>query len=336
MKEEFEKVIPEALVIGAGIAGMQAALDIADKGFKVHLVEKDPSIGGHMAQLDKTFPTLDCSACIITPKMVETANHPNIHLVTYSDVVNIDGKAGHFKAIIRRKSRYVDMVKCTACGDCVEQCPVSLPNEFDMGLGMRKAIYIPFPQAVPLKYTIDRRGTPPCRATCPVHCNAQGYVGLISQGKYEEALQLIMESLPLPGVLGRICPHPCEAECNRTSLDEPVAICELKRFVADRVKMKPPTRRGNERPERVAIIGSGPAGLTAAYYLSLEGYGVTIFEKLPTPGGMLRTGIPEYRLPRDVLDGEIEHIRGLGVEIKTSSSFGEDVSVEEIFGQGFK
>ena len=186
--EERREVIPEALVIGAGIAGMQAALDIADKGFKVHLVEKDPSIGGHMAQLDKTFPTLDCSACIITPKMVDTANHPNINLLTYSEVLNIEGGAGHFKVTLRRKPRYVDTTKCTACADCVGQCPVTLPNEFDMGLGKRKAIYVPFPQAVPLKYTIDRRGTPPCTATCPLHCNAQGYVALISQGKFKEAL----------------------------------------------------------------------------------------------------------------------------------------------------
>jgi heterodisulfide reductase subunit A len=111
MKEQFREVIPEALVIGAGIAGMQSALDIAEKGFKVHLVEKDPTIGGHMAQLDKTFPTLDCSACIITPKMVDTANHPNINLLTYSEVVHIEGKAGHFKVTLR-KPRCVDVTKC--------------------------------------------------------------------------------------------------------------------------------------------------------------------------------------------------------------------------------
>lgn len=138
MEEKLQDVIPEVLVIGAGIAGMQAALDIAEKGFKVHLVEKDPSIGGHMAQLDKTFPTLDCSACIITPKMVDTANHPNINLLTYSEVVHIEGKAGHFKVILRKKPRYVDGTKCTACADCVAQCPVTLPNEFDMGLGEKR------------------------------------------------------------------------------------------------------------------------------------------------------------------------------------------------------
>jgi heterodisulfide reductase subunit A len=234
--EETKEVIPEALVIGAGIAGMQAALDIAEKGFKVHLVEKDPSIGGHMAQLDKTFPTLDCSACIITPKMVDTANHPNIDLLTYSEIVHIQGKAGHFRVILRKKSRYVDVTKCTACGDCVAQCPVTLPNEFDMGLGKRKAIYIPFPQAVPLKYTIDRRGIPPCTATCPLHCNAQGYVALISQGKFKEALELVREKLPFPGILAYACSHPCEKECKRIEEDQPIPICQLKRFLVDHVK----------------------------------------------------------------------------------------------------
>jgi len=117
---------------------MQAALDIGDKGFKVHLVEKETCIGGHMAQLDKTFPTLDCSACISTPKMVDTANHPNINLHTYSEIVQVEGKAGHFKVTIRKKPRFVDVTKCTGCGDCAARCPVTLPNEFDMGLEIGK------------------------------------------------------------------------------------------------------------------------------------------------------------------------------------------------------
>jgi heterodisulfide reductase subunit A2 len=115
---------PAALVIGAGIAGMQASLDIADAGFKVYLVERDPSIGGHMAQLDKTFPTLDCSSCIMTPKMVDVARHPNIELLTYSEVEWVQGEAGHFRARIRKKARSVDADKCTGCGICTQQCPI--------------------------------------------------------------------------------------------------------------------------------------------------------------------------------------------------------------------
>ncbi len=149
--------VPAALVIGAGIAGIQAALDIADAGFKVYLVEKTPSVGGRMAQLDKTFPTLDCSACILTPKMVDCASHPNIELLTYSEVEEIGGFVGNFEVKVRKKARYVDFDKCTGCGDCAKECRVAdrFPNEFDQGLGKRSAIYLPFPQAVPAKYTID-------------------------------------------------------------------------------------------------------------------------------------------------------------------------------------
>jgi heterodisulfide reductase subunit A2 len=115
---------PAALIIGAGIAGMQAALDIADAGFRVYLVERDPSIGGHMAQLDKTFPTLDCSSCIMTPKMVDVARHPNIEMLTYSEVEWVQGEAGHFRARIRKKARSVDAAKCTGCGICTKECPI--------------------------------------------------------------------------------------------------------------------------------------------------------------------------------------------------------------------
>lgn len=148
---------PAALIIGAGIAGIQAALDIADAGFKVYLVEQSPSVGGRMAQLDKTFPTLDCSACILTPKMVDVANHPNIDLLAYSEVEEVSGFVGNFDVKVRKKARYVDVNKCTGCGDCAESCRVAgrFPNEFDEGMGKRGAIYLPFPQAVPAKYTID-------------------------------------------------------------------------------------------------------------------------------------------------------------------------------------
>jgi len=146
------------LVIGAGITGIQSSLDLADKGFKVYLVEKSPSIGGSMAKLDKTFPTNDCSMCILAPKMVETSRHPNIELLTYSEVVGLEGTAGNFKAKILKKPRYVSEEKCTGCGNCIEKCPtkkLNIPNEFDHGMGSRKAIYIPFEQASPLCATID-------------------------------------------------------------------------------------------------------------------------------------------------------------------------------------
>jgi heterodisulfide reductase subunit A len=173
-------VIPRALVIGGGVAGIYAALEIADKGFETHLVEKEPSIGGHMAQLDKTFPTLDCSACILTPKMVEVERHKNIQLFTYSEVKEVNGYIGYYKVKIRKRPRYVDEHKCTGCGECANACLLRgrVQNEFDAGLGKRGAIYVPFPQAVPLIYTVDANRCiyltkgkcgkyPACKEACP-------------------------------------------------------------------------------------------------------------------------------------------------------------------------
>ncbi len=336
---------PAALVIGAGIAGIQAALDIANAGFPVYLVEREPSIGGHMAQLDKTFPTLDCSSCILTPRMVEVARNPNIKLLTLSEVVSVEGEAGNFRVRVRRKPRYVDETKCTACGDCAKECPVLVPNEFDMERGMRHATYIPFPQAVPNKYVIDKRGVAPCKDACPAHIDVQGYVALIARGKFKEALALIYKTVPFPGVLGRVCPHPCEQACNRGQVDQPVSICLLKRFAADYVrenglweevldiirKTHIPPRDGVPGKRSVGVVGAGPAGLSAAYFLALWGYEVTVYEALPVAGGMMAVGIPEYRLPREILREEIERIKSLGVEIKLNTRVGPGgIPLEEL------
>ncbi len=170
--EPFEKkkvrIIPKAMVIGGGVAGIQAALDLAEQGFKVYLVEKEPSLGGHMAQLDKTFPTMDCSICILGPKMVEVMRHENIEVFTYAEIEEIKGYVGNFNVKIRKKARYVNE-SCTGCGICAKFCPIEVPNEFDLGLANRKAIYVPFPQAVPLIYTIDAEhciGCGVCRSVC--------------------------------------------------------------------------------------------------------------------------------------------------------------------------
>ncbi|MCK4971436.1 MAG: CoB--CoM heterodisulfide reductase iron-sulfur subunit A family protein, partial [Thermoplasmata archaeon] len=143
------------LVLGGGVAGIQAALDLADAGIQVYLVERSPSIGGNMIRLDKTFPTNDCSSCILSPRLVEAGRHPRIKLLTNSDMVSLEGDPGAFTALVRERPRYIDMNACVACGDCTIKCPVKVPSEFDEGLSKRKAVYIPFPQAVPLKYVID-------------------------------------------------------------------------------------------------------------------------------------------------------------------------------------
>jgi len=320
---------PEAvgavLVCGAGIAGIQASLDLAGSGFKVYLLDSSAAIGGRMAQLDKTFPTGDCAMCIISPKLVEIARNKNVEIVTLADVEGISGEPGNFKVKIRQNPRYVDLNKCNACGDCTEACPVDLPSEFDRNMGTRKAIFRPYPQAIPNVFGISKAaGAAPCKSACPAGVNAQGYVALVAAGKFKEAYDLIRQRCPLPAACGRVCQHPCEDKCNRSEIDEAVSVRNLKRFVADYIHANPeqyPSAkpRGAKQAAKVAIVGGGPAGLTAAADLALLGYGVTLFEAQPHLGGMLRYGIPGYRLPKDVLDKEIQYILDLGVEAKTNA-----------------
>lgn len=160
-------VTRRALVIGGGIAGIQSALDLANCGYNVILVERSPSIGGHMIQLSETFPTLDCSQCILTPKMVEVSRHPNIKLMPYSEVEHVSGYVGNFKVKIQQKPTFVDPEKCTLCDECTKVCPVVVPNSFDAGLTGRRAIYIPFPQAIPATYTLDIKS---CPGLLPIAC----------------------------------------------------------------------------------------------------------------------------------------------------------------------
>ncbi len=323
------------LVVGGGIGGMQAALDLANAGIKVHLVERRSAIGGHMAQLDKTFPTNDCAMCIMSPKMVDVGRHINIEALTNTEVDHIEGEAGDFTARLRMKPRYVDLDKCTGCGDCAEACPILLPNEYEEGLTTRRAAHRLYPQAIPLAFAIDKLGMAPCRHACPTGQRAQGYIALIREGRYEEALRVIKEDNPFPAICGRICNHRCEDACNRKLVDEPIAIASLKRFVTDQVYSKPRTPIDPvpcTRPERIAIVGAGPAGLTAAQDLVKLGYRVTIFEALPVAGGMLRVGVPEYRLPADLIQREVDDILDLGVELKLNTRI-EDL--QQLIDEGY-
>ncbi|MBD3325307.1 NAD(P)-binding protein, partial [candidate division KSB3 bacterium] len=273
-------------------------------------------------------------------KLVDCARHNNIELFTYSSVEAVSGEPGNFKVQVRCKSRYVDEAKCTGCGECEKVCPVERLNEFDRNLSARKAIYRPFPQATPNVFTIEKRGLSPCTDACPAGCNAHGYVALIRNRKFKEALELIRETIPLPAICGRVCGF-CEEECNRANVEEAIRIRALKRFAADyemtlQEPIEPPAVPAADRKEKVAIIGSGPAGLTAAYDLAKQGYQPVIFEAMATTGGMLRVGIPGYRLPDDILDFEVDVIKKTGVEIRTNTPLGPDLTIDDLLNQGFK
>jgi heterodisulfide reductase subunit A-like polyferredoxin len=318
----------DALVVGSGIGGMESALKLGDMGYKVLVVEKDASVGGKMILLSKVFPTLDCASCISTPKMAATVHHPNIDVLTYAEVEGIRANGdGSYHAKIKQKPKFIDEAACTGCRQCEMACNVAVPDEFNADMVSRRAAYIAFPQAVPKKAVITRAGTSPCTNECPAGIKAHGYVARVRSGEYEQAFDLVLEATPLVGSLGRACYAPCEGECTRGELEGPLPIRRLKRFIADTHygRAQDPgttaadgdTVKIEQNGRKVAVVGSGPAGLTAAWQLARKGYGVTILEAAEQAGGMLRLGIPAYRLPNDVIDDDISNLTNIGVEIKT-------------------
>lgn len=327
----------DALVIGGGIAGQEAALNLADMDYKVLLVEKELSIGGKMIQLSKVFPTLDCAACITTPKMSETARHGNIKVMLNSTVKEIQKHNGAFTVKVNHGARYVKPEACTGCQQCEFACPEVRPDDYNTHLAGRKVAYIPFSLANPRIAAIDRNGTSaPCISACPGGVKPYGYVSLVRNGQYEDAMNLHLEDIPLPGSLGRACYAPCQGECTRGNLEGAVDIRRIKRFFAEHYYNKfpePPAReiKANTN-KRVAIIGSGPAGLTAAYHLALKGHKVKIFEAAPKAGGMLMLTLPEYRLPKTVVERDIKNITSLGVEIECNKRV---ENITELKQQGF-
>ncbi len=325
------------LVVGGGIGGMQASLDLANTGIKVYLADRKSCIGGMMSQLDKTFPTDDCAMCSMAPRLVEIGRHKDIELITLSKVESIRGKPGNFTVTLRKKARYVDEDKCTGCGDCEQKCPVEVLSDYNLGLASNKAIYRRYPQAIPSSFVINKLGHSPCRWACPAGQKAQGYIALIREKRYEDAYKTIIRDNPFPSVCGRVCKHYCEEECTRQKVDESVSIKNLKRFIADWA-YENKIRIENGVPEitdsnAVAVIGSGPAGLTAARDLRAGGYRVTIFEALAGTGGMLRYGIPDFRLPPERLKWDIRNILTDGIEVKTNHRI---ESIDDLFKDGYR
>lgn len=254
------------------------------------------------------------------------------------------------------RSNYVAKVnkdKCVACGECVENCQV---NALRLGQNLctKTPISNPKEKDTPYdtkwgkdKWDLDYRnrkvvaesGTSPCKSECPAHIAVQGYIKMASQGRYKEALELIKKENPFPAVCGRICPRACESACTRAGIDEPLAVDEVKKFLADqdlKAEHRFVPEKKKDRPEKIAVIGAGPAGLSCAYFLAVDGYQVTVFEKQSKLGGMLTLGIPSFRLGKEVVNAEIEILKELGVEFKTGIEVGKDVMLSDLRQRGYQ
>lgn len=297
-------------------------------------MESCPSIAGERILPDGDFIA---ASPFSTLDLAELRGNNNIKVITNADVKAVEEKDGRFRLKIRQRASRVITEKCNDCQACIRICPVNLWDDYNESLSLRTAIDFSSPETG--VYSIIKEDSPICQEACPVHLDIRGYIGLIADGQFKESLALIRERLPFPGVIGRICTHPCEQQCNRGPQDEPLAIQALKRFVADyeiQASEKLKTVREAAREEKVAIVGAGPAGLTCAHDLVVLGYQVTVFESLPVAGGMLYVGIPEYRLPKNILQRESDAIQDLGVEIRTNTSIGKDLTIDDLFHQGFK
>ncbi|MGE5417470.1 MAG: FAD-dependent oxidoreductase [Acidobacteriota bacterium] len=253
------------------------------------------------------------------------------------------------------RSNYVSKVdsdKCVACGQCVENCqvnalslgqklcstesaaPVQIETPYDTEWGPDN-----WNKDFQLKTMVAQSGTSPCKTDCPAHIAIQGYIKMAAQGRYREALELIKEENPFPAICGRICPRNCESACTRAEVDEPIAIDEIKKFIAEQDLISGHRfvpKKKMFRPEKIAVVGAGPAGLSCANFLAIEGYQVTVFEKQKVLGGMLTLGIPSFRLEKDIINAEIDILKEIGVEFRTGVDIGQDITLSELRNMGYK
>ena len=314
------------LVIGANPAGIAATNKLGEMGIPVILVDPEPDLDEKLAREDWRLGSGLTLNYALRPGLLRILRNRNIRCVIPGEVQTLKHTSQGFSARIRNLNAYIDPERCTLCGRCTEVCPVSTED----GL---KAIRFHSRQSLPGRALIDKRRRPLCQESCPLGVNAQGYIALARTGRFAEALELIRRDNVLPGICGRVCTHPCEESCRRGGLDTPLAIRDIKRFLADFELSHPhpvTIPKAPRRVEEIAVIGSGPAGLAAAADLARLGYPVTVFEKEPEPGGMLRYGIGPHRLPRNILDHELEVIQALGVQFKTSHPIDLEKDLERL------
>lgn len=314
MKRRKDRLL-RVMIIGATPPGIFAANKLGELGIPVTLVDHeadlDKKLSSEKYRLKSGMPLNHAHR----PGLIRIFRNPSIRCILPSKVESIKHNMQGFRVKLNRQQTFLDPDRCTLCGNCITACPVTLEND-------KKAIYAHSRQSLPGRVVIDKRNQPLCKEACPLDVNVQGYMALTKEGKYAEAVELIREQNILPGICGRICTHPCETQCRRSDLEGAVSIRSVKRFLADS-QTSTIAKKQKVSPElskkTFAVIGSGPAGLAAAWELSKKGCKVTLFEKEKMAGGLLRYGIGPHRLPRKILDRELDVIKASGVDIKTES-----------------
>ncbi len=309
-----KKRLHSVLIAGATPAGVAAANKLGELGIPVTMVDRsvnlDHKLGAAPYRLESGVPFNSAHR----PGLIRILRNSNIRLMMPAVIDSAKHSQQGFRVQIHRRPTYVDPKRCTSCGQCLEACPLS-------SLNGNRPIHLDNRMALPGRAVIDKRRQPLCQENCPLGVNVQGYMALVSAGRYEQALNLIRKDNVLPAICGRVCTHPCEAACRRGEKDGALAIRDIKRFVADQAAAgKPKAAKAVPKIEGVsiAIVGSGPAGLAAAVDLARQGFAVTVYEKEKEAGGLLRYGIGPHRLPRDILDAELAAIRAEGVDIVTN------------------
>jgi NADPH-dependent glutamate synthase beta subunit-like oxidoreductase/formate hydrogenlyase subunit 6/NADH:ubiquinone oxidoreductase subunit I len=335
MSQKSDSGTPSGVaIIGNSAAAIQATFTLAQMGIAVKFITDAMSLGWDESDSSQ-------ERCYLWPLLLRVASHPLVHLYSGAEVESIKGKKGNFKIAAVRRPRYVREELCTSCGRCQTECSARITSLAGGQRIQHTAIHAPLfaSKAVPSAYIIEKNGIAPCQVACPLGINVQGFVSLLANGKTDRALALINETAPFAATLGRVCRHPCELKCSRGKLDSPVFIRALHRYAADNAPGGITYQRksaAGSHPERIAIVGAGPSGLTAAWELARRGYSPVVFEAHSVVGGMLATGIPRFRLPKEVREKEIEAIKAMGVDIRTGITVGRDVTFAYLKERGYR